>query len=67
VSDYRPSDFKQMNSVRPVGALLDTHAADKLAKIAQTRGTSMSLEVRRATREYLESELSKVKVERETA
>jgi hypothetical protein len=67
VSDYRPSDFKQKNSVRQVGALLDTQAADQLAEIAKTRGTSMSVEVRRMAREYLEREVPKFKTEQATA
>jgi hypothetical protein len=67
VSDYRPSDFKQKNSSRQLGTMVDTHLADQLAEITAARGTSLSVELRRATREYVERELLKVKAERETA
>jgi hypothetical protein len=41
VSDYRPSDFKQVNGSRQIGAMMDTHLADQLSELTQTRGTSL--------------------------
>lgn len=67
MSDYRPSDFKLMNSVRPVGALMDTHAAKQLAELAKTRGTSMPAEIRRMAGEYFERELPKLQAEKTLA
>ena len=51
MSEYRPGDFKQKNNHRPVGTLLDTHLAAQLSEIMFARGTSISVELRRATRE----------------
>jgi hypothetical protein len=68
VSEYRPCDFKQ-NKGRPVSALVDTRILTSLSEITATRGTSMAVELRRATREYVERELPKAKaeIERESA
>lgn len=66
MSDYQPSDFKHVNG-RPVGALVDTRVVDQLAEIAKTRGTSLSVEVRRMAREYAERELPKLKTEQAMA
>ena len=67
MSDYRPSDFKRKNNSRQLGTMVDTHLADQLSELTKTRGTSISVELRCATREYLERELPKAKAERETA
>jgi hypothetical protein len=67
VSDYRPSDFKRKNDSKQLGAMVDTHLADQLSELTKTRGTSISVELRRATREYLERELPKAKAEKAMA
>lgn len=67
MSDYRPSDFKRKNKNRQLGTMVDTHLADQLSELIETRGTSISVELRRATREYLERELPKLKTEQAMA
>ena len=65
MSEYQHIDFKRKNNRRLMGTLMDTNVADQLSELTKTRGTSISVELRRATREYLERELPKVKAERD--
>ena len=67
MSEYRPSDFKRKNNSRQLGTMVDTHLADQLSELTKTRGTSISVELRRATREYVERELQKAKAEKALA
>jgi hypothetical protein len=61
LSEYRPSDFKLIRG-RQIGGMVDTRIAEQLVNLAKTRGTSLAIEYRRATREYVEREALKAKV-----
>jgi hypothetical protein len=64
LSDYRPSDFKQRSHNRQLATSVDERLANQMIQLKAARGTAISVELRRAAREYLERELPKLQVEK---
>jgi hypothetical protein len=62
---YHPQDFRKIKG-RPLGGVINQSVVDKIEKISKARETTISVEVRRALREYTDREYPKLGAERVT-